>query len=255
MIALTAQLRRLAISSSCSVSSRTVPRRGHATDGLGCWPTCSRQTWSTAPSAKVRCAGSKSPRLQRPLLAWRQSRAWRRRPCVHRPVSRSSSCAFPSTPDLFAVPSSGPCCFEQRQAAVRLSRRNLRPDSLARPTRRGSPCVSAVGVHSSWISMRLGCVPAYCVPTANSWLWWATASEALSERWVLGFERRAVSLATETSCRGYREISEYQESPSFHACSSTRGRPGTCCRTGKRTGQSMRQLRECEPRRNATWSP
>jgi hypothetical protein len=53
--------------------------------------------------------------------------------------------------------------------------------------------------------------------TSAPTLWWATASEALSERWVLGFERRAVSLATETSCRGCWEISEYQGSPSFHA--------------------------------------
>ena len=48
-----------------------------------------------------------------------------------------------------------------------------------------------------------------------------------------------------------------RESPSFHACSSHHlfGAPGTCCRTGRRTGQSNRQPRRSGAKENCGLVP
>ena len=64
---------------------------------------------------------------------------------------------------------------------------------------------------------------------------------------------------SEGRCLRLVSATNRQGSPSFHSCSSALC-PGTCCRTGRRTGQSRLKLRacavrSCEPRYRATWSP
>ena len=61
--------RRQPAAISSSYLARRTTRRCSANDGHGCWPMCSKLTWTIVPAAPVRCAGPRSPRRVLPSPA------------------------------------------------------------------------------------------------------------------------------------------------------------------------------------------